>query len=313
MQERKLKGKSIVVLGASRGVGREIVRRVSAEGAAVLAITEALSDRERLATEVKGIQILALDASRDKAPAHVFDVLRPDVLVICGDANPPLKPVHELTWTEFSEPFDVVRISVLFCAYALRAPLAAGSSVVLVSSGAGPAGWPPSGGYAGATSTQMFMAEHCQRESTRLGLSIRFNCLVPMRLTSETALGAVGIEDYARRLGTQPQEFLAYMSSRQSTHDVAEALVELVSAPPAATETVFAVSAATAIARSSGPWSPSRRTPRLTASRSPCSGSRRQEAQNEGPSSPTVGRSSVAPCVARDTGPRSRTIHHAIF
>ena len=33
-----LRGKRVVVLGASRGVGREIVRRASAEGALVLAV-----------------------------------------------------------------------------------------------------------------------------------------------------------------------------------------------------------------------------------------------------------------------------------
>jgi NAD(P)-dependent dehydrogenase (short-subunit alcohol dehydrogenase family) len=33
-----LQGKRVVVLGASRGVGREIVQRASAEGAQVLAV-----------------------------------------------------------------------------------------------------------------------------------------------------------------------------------------------------------------------------------------------------------------------------------
>ena len=135
-----------------------------------------------------------------------------------------------------------MKMSFLFCGHALRAPLAAGSSVILVASGAGLGGSPLSGGYAGAKRTQMFMTGYCQKESTRLRLGIRFACLVPMRLMPETELGTAAVDGYARYLGIRPEEFLACMSNRQTPTDVAEALVELVSAPAAGKETVFAVS-----------------------------------------------------------------------
>lgn len=241
---KRLEGKRVVVLGASRGVGREIVRHASAEGAAVLAVARGPEDLGRLSAEVAGVETLALDASLETAPARVLEGLRPDVLVICGGARPALKPLQDLTWDEFSAPWDAdVKMSFLFCRHALRTPLAPGSSVILVASGAGLGGSPLSGGYAGAKRTQMFIAGYCQKESTRLGLGIRFACLVPMRLMPETELGHAGVEGYARYLGIQPQEFLACMSNRQTPSDVAEALVKVVSAAVAGKETTFAVSA----------------------------------------------------------------------
>jgi NAD(P)-dependent dehydrogenase (short-subunit alcohol dehydrogenase family) len=58
-------------------------------------------------------------------------------------------------------------MAFLFCREALRAPLAPGSVVVIISSGAGLGGSPISGGYAGAKRMQMFLAKYCQAESDR--------------------------------------------------------------------------------------------------------------------------------------------------
>lgn len=82
--------KNIVVLGASRGVGREIVRRAHAEQAAVPAAARGRQDLEMLAQELTGARTLALDASSPEAPQQVFEAMLPDVLVICGGAIPAI-------------------------------------------------------------------------------------------------------------------------------------------------------------------------------------------------------------------------------
>src|SRR5487761_1036295 len=138
MSEITLSGKNVVVLGASRGVGREIVLRAKSAGARVLAVARGPGDLERLANESAGIRTLAIDAATDEAPRRVFEALRPDVLVVCGGAIPATRPPQELSWGEFTAPWETdVRMSFLFCTHSLRAPLAAGSVVILISSGAG--------------------------------------------------------------------------------------------------------------------------------------------------------------------------------
>jgi NAD(P)-dependent dehydrogenase (short-subunit alcohol dehydrogenase family) len=244
MNESTLEGKNVIVLGASRGVGREIVRRACAEDAQVLAVARGRESLERLSLELPSLRTLALDASNDEAPRSVFQALRPDVLVICGGATPATAPLQELSWNEFTTNWESdVRMSFLFCGHALRMPLAPGSAVILITSGAGLGGSPISGGYAGAKRMQMFIASYCQKESSRLGLGIRFNALVPMRIMPETDLGRVAAEGYARYLKITPADFIGGMRDRQSAQDVADAAIRVAAGTPAAKDTVIAVSA----------------------------------------------------------------------
>jgi NAD(P)-dependent dehydrogenase (short-subunit alcohol dehydrogenase family) len=239
-----LSGKKVVVLGASRGVGRETVRHAFRQGASVLAVARGSDGLQQLADEMPGIQTLALDATADHAPTRVFDKLSPDVMVVCGGAIPTLGPVHDLSWNQFTAAWETdVRMSFLFCSHALRTPLAAGSTVILISSGAGLHGSPISGGYAGAKRTQMFITSYCQKESVRLGLDIRFAALVPMGLMPETELGRIAIEGYARYLGMKPAEFAECMIGRQSATDVAAAVIHIATDRAIGNDTVFTISA----------------------------------------------------------------------
>lgn len=245
MSNSTLTGKKVVVLGASRGVGREIVRAARAAGAAeILAVARGREDLERLASELPGIRTLALDATVESAPTQVFEALRPDVLVISGGATPATAPLQELSWKEFAANWDTdVRMSFLFCREALRAPLGAGSAVILISSGAGLGGSPISGGYAGSKRMQMFMAGYGQKESSRLKLGIRFTTLVPMRIMPETDLGRAAVEGYARYLGIRPADFIEGMRDRQSAREVAEAVLKIATDVAEPNDSVISVSA----------------------------------------------------------------------
>jgi NAD(P)-dependent dehydrogenase (short-subunit alcohol dehydrogenase family) len=238
-----LAGKNVVVVGASRGVGRAMVRRMAAEGAQVLAVARDADSLEHVAKEAARTNILAMDATACTAPAMVFAALRPDVLIVCGGARPPGRPIQELTWEEFSVNWNTdVRMSFAFCREALRAPLAHGSIVILISSGAALGGSPISGGYAGAKRTQMFIANYAQKESDRLNLGVRFVALAPARIMPETDLGQFAAESYARYLGILPSEFIRGMVSRQTPQDVAAAAAELVSNGAAHRGIVFTIS-----------------------------------------------------------------------
>jgi NAD(P)-dependent dehydrogenase (short-subunit alcohol dehydrogenase family) len=238
----RLTGKNIVVIGGSRGVGRRIVEGATRDGARVLAVARQQGPLRQLAEEVPGIKVLTLDATDEDAPAKVFDVLEPDILVLGGGAFPPAAPLHEQRWQEFSVNWESdVKIAFHFCKAALSRPLRAGASIILLSSGAAIAGSPISGGYAGAKRTQLFIANYSQKESDRLGLGLRFAALAP-RITPDTDLGKHAVAGYSRYLGVSAADFISSMASPPTSSDVASAVIELAADPDQSKGKVFIVS-----------------------------------------------------------------------
>jgi NAD(P)-dependent dehydrogenase (short-subunit alcohol dehydrogenase family) len=239
---KPLKEKNVVVIGGSRGVGRRIVKAAADNGARVLAVARHEGPLWQLAHEVPGIEVLPLDATDEGAPAKVFDAVQPDILVLCAGVFPPAAPLHELSWQEFAVNWEVdVKMAFHFCKAALSRPLTAGSTVILVSSGAALAGSPNSGGYAGAKRTQMFIANYSQKESDRLELGLRFRALAP-RIMPDTELGRHAIAGYSRYLGISTTEFVQGMTEPPSASDVASAVIDLVANPAPFKENVFVVS-----------------------------------------------------------------------
>jgi NAD(P)-dependent dehydrogenase (short-subunit alcohol dehydrogenase family) len=237
-----LTGKNMLVIGGSRGVGRRIVEAAIRNGARVLAVARRDSPLRQLAQEVPGVEILALDASDEDAPSKAFDVLQPDVLVLCAGAFPPTSPLPQQNWTEFAVNWEAdVKIAFHFCKAALLRPLPAGASVILISSGAALAGSPISGGYAGAKRTQLFIANYSQKESDRLGLGLRFMALAP-RIMPDTELGKHAVAGYSRYLGVSEADFIQSMASPPTSSDVAAGVIEMLGDPGQSKGKAFIVS-----------------------------------------------------------------------
>jgi NAD(P)-dependent dehydrogenase (short-subunit alcohol dehydrogenase family) len=237
-----LRGKNVVVIGGSRGVGRRVVEAAARSGAHVLAVARNEGALDQLQRDVPGIAVLALDAGDQQAPSRVFEALLPDVLVLCAGAFPPAAPLHEQTWEQFAVNWEAdVKITFHFLKAALLRPLSAGASVILISSGAALAGSPISGGYAGAKRTQMFMANYSQKESDRLGLGLRFMTLAP-RMMPDSELGRHAVAGYSRYLGMSEQDFIRSMGTPPTSSDVATAVVELAGNPEPAKGKSFVVS-----------------------------------------------------------------------
>jgi NAD(P)-dependent dehydrogenase (short-subunit alcohol dehydrogenase family) len=235
-------GKNVVVIGGSRGVGRQIVAAAHGGAARVLAVARQEPPLRRLAQEFAGCAVLELDATGEAAPGRVFNTLEPDVLVLCAGAFPPAAPLHELGWREFSANWDAdVRIAFNFCKAALSRPLRAGASVIVISSGAALAGSPISGGYAGAKRTQLFIANYSQKESDRLELGLRFTALAP-RIMPDTELGAHAVAGYSRYLGISAADFVGGMDSPPTAADVASAVIEIATHADRSKGKVFVVS-----------------------------------------------------------------------
>jgi NAD(P)-dependent dehydrogenase (short-subunit alcohol dehydrogenase family) len=242
MNMQSLFDKNVIVLGASRGLGAMIAQRAAAEGARTLAVARRRHWLNELAENAGDVDVLELDASEEDAPEKVFGDRIPALLVVCGGARPHAAPIHEMSWEQFSANWENdVKTSFLFCKAALSRPLAPGSVVILMSSGAALGGSPISGGYAGAKRMQMLIANYCQKESDRLGLGIRFLALAPAMIMPGTDFGRYAVEGYAEYLGMSVADFINGMKSPQTPEDVVAAVFELAAHPDAWEGSVFKI------------------------------------------------------------------------
>jgi NAD(P)-dependent dehydrogenase (short-subunit alcohol dehydrogenase family) len=144
--------------------------------------------------------------------------------------------VHEHTWETFSRNWHVdTRHAFTWLRAALRAPLAPGSVVVAMSSGAAIGGSPLSGGYASAKAAVRYLRGYAADESDRAGLGIRFVALLP-GLTPLGGIGSVGVAGYAARQGVDRDAFVAGLQPVLTPEQVAKAVIEVATDPASAAE-----------------------------------------------------------------------------
>jgi len=125
-----------------------------------------------------------------------------------GHATPQVAPFREQTWDAFSTNWNAdVKIVFQWLKAIVDEPLADGSSVVTLSSGAALRGSPLSGGYAGAKAMVAFLTEYVAQDVARMKLRIRFATLLPT-ISPEGGVGRQAVEAYARRQGRTVEQFL---------------------------------------------------------------------------------------------------------
>src|SRR5262249_21130805 len=135
---------------------------------------------------------------------------RPDLVVLALGARPQMAPLDALSWEQFSEPWNVdVKAAFHWTVSALQVPLAPGSSVVMMSSGAAIHGSPLSGGYAGAKRMQWFLASYAQRLSDARKLGIRTIALLPTQLIEGTKIGDAAATAYGAAQGISAGQFMS--------------------------------------------------------------------------------------------------------
>src|SRR6266849_3915922 len=144
-----LSGRTTVVVGASRGLGRGIARAFAEAGVPVVAVARTGPALAELATTSANIRTEVADAADATVAWSLLDQYEPEVLILVAGANPVMRPLQYQTWETFSVNWHTdVRIAFTWLREALLKPLPPGSRVVVLSSGAAINGSPASGGYA---------------------------------------------------------------------------------------------------------------------------------------------------------------------
>ena len=239
-----LSGRTTVVVGASRGLGRGIATAFAEAGASVVAVARTGSALTELATTNPNIRTEVADAADEGVAWNLLDQYDPEIVILVAGANPVMRPLQHQTWETFSVNWNTdVKIAFNWLREALLKPLPPGSSVVVVSSGAAINGSPASGGYAGSKATQRFIAGYAQDESHRAGLDITVTAVMP-RMTPLGDVGKRGVRAYAARSGQTEQEYLKQLGEPLSPEKAGAALVDLIRADPATTAPGYLLTAA---------------------------------------------------------------------
>ena len=231
MTPTSLADTTAIVTGASRGFGRAISGALVERGARVIGVArdrQALDDvRDHLGTAFTPV---VEDVTAPGLAARLIAEHQPQLLVLNAGATPHPATIGDQTWETFSRNWDVdVRHAFEFTKAALEAPMASGSSVISVSSGAARMGSPLSGGYAGAKATVSFISAYARAESERTALGISFVSVLP-KITGATQLGSTFIDAYATYAGLDRASYLDQLGPSLTADQVGSAIVELADA-----------------------------------------------------------------------------------
>jgi len=200
-----------LIIGGSRGTGKALAEKLNTAGANVTVVARKQASLDQLAS---GITTIATDASADGEAEHLFDQVRPDLLILAGGHQTRMASFADMDWAEFSATWNIdVKIAHAFMALALTRPMAPGGRVVSFSSGAALNGSPLSGGYAGAKRMQHYLANYAQREADLRQLDLTFTTIIPAQLMAGSSIGVAAAEAYGAASGGSAEKFMAQWSS----------------------------------------------------------------------------------------------------
>jgi NAD(P)-dependent dehydrogenase (short-subunit alcohol dehydrogenase family) len=237
-----LRGKTAIVTGASSGVGKATAKLLAAEGARVAGIARGQRGLDDLRSEVPAVETFQADAADPTTAERLLRELRPELIVLAGGVRPRMAPLAEQTWETFSEPWNAdTRSAFQFVKAALTLPLAPGSAVVIVSSGAAIKGSHLSGGYAGAKRMQWMLAGYAQQQADAKNLGLRFVALLPKQLIAGTTIADAASTAYGAWTGVSGADFMKRFDRPLHAEGVAEAIVGALRGDVARNVTAIAV------------------------------------------------------------------------
>jgi NAD(P)-dependent dehydrogenase (short-subunit alcohol dehydrogenase family) len=232
MTTAELAGSTAIVTGAGRGFGRGIATALVGAGARVVGVARTGTQLDEVRDDLgDAFTPVSADAADPATAGRLIDEYRPRTLVLCAGAAPQMSPLADQTWESFSQNWNVdVAQAFHWIRHALVRPLAPGSAVIALSSGAALKGSPLSGGYAGAKATVRFIADYAATESEIAGLGIGFVSVLP-QLTPATDLGAAAVSAYAERQGVDVDTFVAALAPVLTPQQAGKSILDIATAP----------------------------------------------------------------------------------
>ncbi len=220
--------KTALIIGAGRGTGRALALQLAGSGTKVTAVARTQTDLDTLASENPNIT----PHNADGANGIADDLLartKPDLLVLAGGITPNMGSFFEQNWETFSATWNSDTKSAFeFLQAAIKAPMAAGSTIVTLSSGAAIGGSPLSGGYAGAKRMQHYLTNYTAWESDRRELGLRCFTVYPRQFIAGTQTANVASSTYAEARGVPQEQFMAQWKHALTPELLASRVMELV-------------------------------------------------------------------------------------
>jgi NADP-dependent 3-hydroxy acid dehydrogenase YdfG len=173
-----------------------------------------------------GFETLQADAAEPANAERLIRERRPDFLILAGGNRPEMGPLDELSWESFAQTWNNdVKSTFHFVKAALLTPLAPGSTVVVLSSGAAINGSHYSGGYAGAKRMQWLLTGYAQQRSDARGLGLRFLAILPKQLLEGTVIGERAATAYGGLSGKTGRELMQSFEVPLNADKIAHAIV----------------------------------------------------------------------------------------
>lgn len=242
-----LKDRMIVVTGGSRGLGLGLVEALVDQGARVTVVARELAALAA-AQQRLGVAVIAADVTDERAAQRILADVRPEVLVLNAGAKPRMGRLDQLSWADFTAPWETdVKAGLYWLQAALNLPLKPGSRVLVGSSGAAVNGSPLSGGYAGAKRMLWIMAQYANGIARQKVLGIRFQAIVPQQIIGGTGVGEEAAGAYARSMGIETAAFLARFGAPLPPRQFGDNLVAVLDDPQYAEGFAFGLKGDTGI------------------------------------------------------------------
>lgn len=223
-----LAGRSVIVTGASKGIGKGIARVFAKHGTKVLLASRDLAQAEAAAAEIgKGASALAADVSREEDCARMARTAverHGGIDIVCSNAGVfPAARLADMTASDWDQVLDInlkgTFLTIKACLPALKA--SGKGRIILTSSITGPiTGYPGWSHYGASKAGQLGFLRSAAIELTPHNITV--NAVLPGNIATE-GVEALGPEYIARMTSAIPQKRLG------SVEDVAYAALFLAS------------------------------------------------------------------------------------